>query len=417
MAAALSWVERGRISMSNDASAQIPEMPSRSRQPSPAVAPQQAPSPPTPSPPVPPPAGTRTRRRPPLWALIGGGVALAGLVIGLVIWAPWSPSPHPPTAVRVSSPTATTALVSWTAPKGGATPAQYHILRDGKERGIVPGSRASWTDTGLAPGSKHSYTVVTVGNGQRSAPSVKRLVTTLTPAPAGVTATGKTYTTVTLHWSAPPNAPAPDQYSVYDTSAGKDQLATLGGSQTSYTITELIPGDDYSFAVTASWGPAVSALSPVDAPPLSPPLSGSVPVDLKITNILPGSQGLTVGQYWGENWNFTAKCPATSCALTDKGSLVLGVAPFTAKLTPADGGYQGTATNVQFSHCGGVNSYVTVTLRIYPDRGDVANGAWTAWYGTMTLAYAGQTLGGSYCSAGEWDVALTSAGSPGVSTA
>ena len=367
---------------------------------------------PFPAPAGPAPAGAGRRRRPPLWALIAGGFALVGLVVGLVIWAPWSPPPQAPTAVRVSSPTATTALVSWTAPKGGATPDQYNIMRDGKEQGIVPGSHISWTDTGLAPGSKHSYAVITVGNGQKSAPSVKKSVITVTPAPLGVTATDKTYTTVTLHWSPPANAPTPDTYTIYDTSTGKDVLDRLDSSLTSYTVTRLVAGDDYSFAVTASWGSAESAFSQeLDAPPLSMPLSGSVPVNLKVTKILPGSTGLKVGQTWADNWSFSANCPATSCTLTDKGSLVSNIAPFTIKLKPANGSYAGQATHVQFSHCGGANSYETVTVRIAPNRGGVSNGAWTAWHGTMTLAYPGQTVGDGYCSAGDWNLTLTGTGS------
>ena len=370
------------------------------------------PAPPFPTPPVPPPPGAGRRRRPPLWALIASGVALAGLVAGLLVWAPWSPPPQAPTAVRVSSPTATTALVSWTAPKGGAKPDQYNIMRDGKEQGIVPGSHTSWTDTDLAPGSKHSYTVITVGNGQQSGLSVKTSVTTITPAPVGVTATDKTYTTVTLHWSPPPNAPTPDQYTIYDTSTSKDALDSVGNSQTSYTVTRLVPGDDYSFAVTASWETVESTLSlDLNAPPLSKPLSGAVPVHLKVTKILSGSKGLTVGQTWSDDWSFSANCPATSCTLTDKGSLISDVAPFTVKLKPVNGIYTGQATHVQFSHCGGVNSYETVIVRIAPNRGGVSNGAWTAWHGTMTLSYPGQTVGNGFCSAGDWDLTLTGTGS------
>jgi hypothetical protein len=351
------------------------------------------------------------RRRPPAWAVIVGGVALVGLVVGLLVWAPWSPTPQAPTAVRVSSPTATTARVSWTAPKGGATPDQYNITRDGKEQGIVPGSQTSWTDTGLAPGSRHSYTVITVGNGQKSGPSATTPVTTITPAPADVTPTDQTYTTLTLQWSPPRNAPTPDVYTIYDLDTGKDVLGTVVGTQTSYNITQLIPGDDYSFAVTATWGSAESAMSQLDAPPLSEPLTGTVPVTLKVTSILPQSHGLTVGETFPNTWNFTANCQAATCTLTDKGSLLGGVGQFTARLTPANGGYQGQATHVQFSHCGGVNSYETVILRIAPDTGGVSDGAWNSWHGTMTLAYPGQSVSGGSCSGGDWKLALTGTGS------
>ena len=396
------------------AQAQPPQQPQPQPQPEGwPVTPTQsiAPQPGFPPPPVPPPPGVGRRRRPPLWALIVGGVALVGLVVGLLVWAPWSPPPQPPTAVRVSSPTATTALVSWTAPKGGAAPAQYNIMRDGKEQGIVPGSQTSWTDTGLTPGSKHAYTVTTVGNGQNSAPSAITSVTTIAPPPADVTETDQTYTTVTLHWSPPPNAPTPDLYTVYDTSSGKYVLDNVGGAHTSYTVTQLIPGDDYKFAVTATWGPAVSALTPnLVAPPLSVPLSGSVPVNIKVTRILPGSTGITNGETWTDNWNFTASCQVATCTLTDKGSLISNISQFTAKLTPANGGYQGQATHVQFSHCGGVDSYNTFIIRIYPDNGGVSHGAWTSWHGTLTIVTPDQTVSTGSCTGGDWLMALTGTG-------
>jgi hypothetical protein len=111
-----------------------------------------------------------------------------------------------------------------------------------------------------------------------------------------------------------------------------------------------------------------------------------------------------------DNWNFGASCQPATCTLTDQGSLVSNVGQFTAKLTPADGGYAGQASDVQYSHCAGVNSYVTVILRIYPDSGDVWDGAWSSWHGTMTLVYPGQTTGDSSCAGGDWDLAITGSG-------
>jgi hypothetical protein len=80
------------------------------------------------------------------------------------------------------------------------------------------------------------------------------------------------------------------------------------------------------------------------------------------------------------------------------------------KLTP-DGGYAGQASHVQFSHCGGANSYDTAILRLYPDSGGVSDGAWNSWHGTMTLAYPGQTVGGGTCAGGDYDLVLTGTGS------
>src|SRR6266404_3617253 len=135
------------------------------------------------------------RRRPPTWLLVLAGLVVVGLIIGLIVWAPWSPKPVAPAAVRVQSPTATTAVVSWSKPNGGATPDRFLILRDGKQAGIVPAGETSWTDTGLVPGSKHRYAVETAAGGAQSSPSiVEPVVTTLTPSPVGLAITSKTWT-------------------------------------------------------------------------------------------------------------------------------------------------------------------------------------------------------------------------------
>jgi hypothetical protein len=336
---------------------------------------------------------------------------VAGLVAGLLVWAPWSPPPQQPTAVRVTSPTATTALVQWAAPKGGAAPAQYNILRDGKEQGIVPASQTSWRDTGLAPGSRHTYSVETVGNGQQSAPTATETLTTITPPPVNVTATDVTHTTVTLHWTPSPDAPTPDAYHVYDTSTGQTLLASEAAGQTSYTVTKLNPGDSDTFAVTATWGTAVSALSQVaNVQPLDVPLDGPVPVTLKFTKIPAGSTGVNVGLTGDTTWTFTSNCQAASCTLTDKGNLTSGVGAFTAKLTPDGAGYKGTATHVEFSHCAGANTFNKAVIQIDPNTGGVHNGAWGGWHGTMVIESPMQTVGSEFCDAGNWDLNLTGTG-------
>ncbi len=164
--------------------------------------------------------------------------------------------------------------------------------------------------------------------------------------------------------------------------------------------------------MTEIWGATQSVFSTqLDAPPLNEPLSGSVPLTVKVTKIIAGSTGTNVGETWPDTWNFSATCQTASCTLTDKGDLISGVGNFTAKLTPSDGGYQGQAAHVQFSHCAGTNSYNTATVQIYPDTGGVTNGSWNSWHGTLTLAYPGQTVGDLYCSAGDYVFALTGTGS------
>lgn len=366
--------------------------------------------PPPAQPPAMPPPQAGRRRRPPLWALITGGVALVGLVVGLVIWQPWNPPPSPPAAVSLRSPTATTVVVSWTAPKGGATPDEYLILRDGKQAGSVLASQTSWTDTGLTPGSKHQYEVVTHGGGQQSGPTKELGVTTLTPAPVSLGVTKSTYTTVSLRWAASPKAPAPDGYTIYQ---GSNQIGTVSGSATSDKVSSLSPGGSYQFTVTEHWGGVTSAQSSaLTATTLSAPLSGSVPVNLKVTSVPSGSTGLTDGQAWGDTWQFTANCSSSKCTLTSNAELAPGnLSPttFTVKLSPSGSGYQGTAT-AHFSHCGSVQDKDTVSMHI-SSKGSISNGGWTAWSGTLMIsAPYTQPTSTTYCPSQNWDLNLTGQG-------
>lgn len=162
--------------------------------------------------------------------------------------------------------------------------------------------------------------------------------------------------------------------------------------------------------MTASWGSAESALAKVSVPALSQPLSGDETVNVKVTHILPQSTGLTVGEAWSDDWTFDGSCSGSSCTISDHGSLIEDVAPFTAKLTPSGGSYVGSASHVQFSHCDGQDSYVTVELNLKPNDGGVTGGDWNSWHGTMTLTTPAQNVAGGTCDGGDWVMNLGSSG-------
>jgi hypothetical protein len=363
-----------------------------------------------PAQPVPPQPGRRGR--PPLWALITGGVALVGLIVGLLIWQPWNPPPNPPAAVSARSATATSVDVSWTASKGGATPSKYVIYRDGTQAGTVPASQTSWTDTGLQPGSRHDYTVAAVGGGQQSGQSKPVSVRTITPPPVSVAVAKATWTTVTVHWSPSPQGPVPNQYTVYN---GTTELASLPGTTDSYSLTGLVAGQSYQVSVSARWGSATSAPStPIQAATLDAPLSGSVPLTMKVTSTPGSGASLTVGEHWTDTWQFTANCASTSCTLTDSAEFAppnLQVKQFTVKLTPSGDGYSGSTT-AEVTSCDGVAVHNTISLSVYPNSGAVANGGWTKWNGSMVLSSPYITANSTYyCPSQSWNFALTGTGS------
>lgn len=349
------------------------------------------------------------RRRLPLWAWITGGVVVAALIAGLVIWQPWNPPPNPVTGVRVSSPTATSAVISWTAPQGGAKPDKYLIDRDGRQVGSVPAGQTSYTDNGLAPGSRHSYTVYAHGDGQQSKASAPVSLTTLTPPPVNVTQGKQTYTSVVINWDPAPKAPAPTTYTIYN---GSNIIGTVNGSTTTYTASDLVPGSTYQITVTEQWGNTASDPSAaVTAATLKAPLSGSVSVNFKVTAVPSGSSGLTKGETWGDTWQFTATCSSAQCQLSDSAELAppnLKATPFTVALKPTAAGYAGSS-KAQFSSCGSVKDQDSISLTLRPNSGGVSGGAWVKWSGTMVIS-APYTKASSttFCPAQSWTVGLTS---------
>jgi Fibronectin type III domain len=362
-----------------------------------------------PAQPVPPqPAKRRTR----LWAMIAGGVALVGLVVGLLVWQPWNPPPNPPTGVSLTSSTATSVLVSWVPAKGGATPASYVIYRDGKQVGTVSASKLSWTDTGLQPGSKHAYRVAAVGDGQQSGQTKAITVTTITPPPVGL-ATGKaTWTSVDVHWAASPDGPEPTQYVVYN---GTTQVAAVPGTTDSYELTGLTTGQKYQVSVAARWGSTSSAPSTsIQAGTLDAPLSGSVPLTVKVTSTPGSGASLTVGEHWTDTWQFSANCSSTSCTLSNSAEFDppdLQVKQFTIKMSPSSGGYSGSTT-AEVTKCGSVTVHNTISVSVYPNSGAVSNGGWTKWNGTMTLSSPYTTASSStFCPAQSWHFSLSGSGS------
>jgi hypothetical protein len=344
------------------------------------------------------------------WAIaVSAGVVVA-LVAGLVVWSPWQPSP--PSAVRVTGSTATTAEISWAASGGIASPGRYLVLRDGQQVGSVPASATSWTDHGLSPGTTYDYTVAAAGWGQ-SGPSAAAIVTTPAPSPAGLAVTRITHSTATLHWSRPRNAPVPDLYQIYN---GFDLLDTIEGTVTSYTNANQQPGTVYQYSVVAQWGDHKSAPSaPALGEQLALPVSGSVPVSVVTTSTPGGGASLSVGYHWDDAWDFYGSCPGDICKI----SAYVGIRwtqryqsyQYPITLHGAGRTYSGTA-QVNATHCQSVQVTDTLTVTI-TSTGAVVNGAWQAWTGTMVVDSPLVASGSTYCPAQSWRFAITSKNAAG----
>ena len=356
----------------------------------------------------PPPRRWRISRRAKIaW---GAGVVVVALIVGLIVWAPWKPSP--PTELRATSPTATSVLVSWHASTGNVIgPSNYLVLRGGTQVGSVSAGTTSWTDHGLAPGKTYHYTVVAAGLAH-SDPSAAVSVTTITPSPVQLTAR-PTHTTVDLHWSPSPLGPAPDHYVIAN---GSLTVATIAGTATSYTDRSLSPDTAFKYTVAAQWGNYLSSPSaPAFGSTIAAPLNAAVPVHVN-TTIGPGAgsgwQGLIQGYHWNDTWNAAPTCGQNSCSAI-KMAMAIGNGSFSITLHSSGTGYSGTTTAKGLVGCKTSTNVIpytsAVTLTMRPTKGKVQNGAWTAWTGTMTMNAAYIDVGsGYYCSSADWTFAVTS---------
>lgn len=342
-----------------------------------------------------------------MWPLALTGVVVFGLVAGLLIWAPWdTPPPGAPAAVVVVSPTATSAVVSWAASKGGATPDHYLVLRDGKQVGSVAASHTSFTDNGLAPGTTHHYTIIAAAGQQRSVDSVAARVTTITPSPVELAGVKATWTTATFRWSPSPLGPAPTAYEI---DSDGSAVATVSGTTNSYNVTGLAPGHSYQYEVIAHWGNIASdPSSALTVSTLAPPLNGSVPVNLNTVSTPGAGASLKVGDHWSDDWLFAPHCTAAGCSMTANADLAapgFEVKEFNVALHGSGGKYSGT-TSAQISACSTVKDTNTVTLTINP-KGAVTNGAWRTWKGTMQVSAPYTTVGDEFCPAQSWTFAVS----------
>lgn len=221
------------------------------------------------APPPPPPTagGSGHRRRWWFVALAAGLVVVLG-VAGWLLWRSWVPSaPGAPTGQAV---TATSVELHWGPSTSGPAVDQYLVERNGSQVASVAGSVTSWVDRGVAPNSPYRYVVIGASGSKRSAPSAEVAVRTLPAMPEGLEQTGSSATSATIGWAPPARGPAPETYVV---TRDGTEVATVPGTQTSYTDTGLEPGGVYSYVVVAVTGAARSqpsaelvAVTPLAAP-------------------------------------------------------------------------------------------------------------------------------------------------------
>ena len=125
---------------------------------------------------------TNTTARRKFAATVIAIAAVAGVVIGLVIWAPWaSPPLLRPAGLTAGHSTTGSVAFHWSRPAAGPAPDSYLILRAGWVIGSVRGTVTFYRQVGLAPATAYRYQVAAVRDGKRSALSSALVVSTATP--------------------------------------------------------------------------------------------------------------------------------------------------------------------------------------------------------------------------------------------
>ena len=198
----------------------------------------------------------------------------------------------------MSGITQTSLVLSWSGASDNKGITGYKLYRNGSMFAEPEGTATSYTITGLTPGTEYTFSIQAgdaAGNWSTGGPSV--MVTTL-PAPdttapvwaesSTLTVSEITQTSLVLSWSGASDNKGITGYKLYRNGS---VLAELEGTATSYTVTGLTAGTEYTFSIQAgdavgNWsigGPSVSAttLSYSEEPGTDPepePEPGTTPV-------------------------------------------------------------------------------------------------------------------------------------------
>ena len=237
----------------------------------------------------------RTVRTVVVAVLAAGSLLLPG---GLSYAAP--PASDPPTGLRVTGATTSTVSLAWN-PASGAT--SYQVLRGAPGGALsVVGSTGSTTyaDSGRTAGTTYAYAVAAVRKTKVSAPSASISVTTVPPAPTGLTSEARSTTEVEVAWSSTPGA---SSYDLYRSTGGATAtkvftyVAPVGGGQVpapGWTDTTVSPSTTYTYtvrAVNTSGTSTPSAAATVTTPAPPPPPAKETPTVSVTSSLNPAQHG------------------------------------------------------------------------------------------------------------------------------
>jgi hypothetical protein len=182
-------------------------------------------------------------------AVVAGLLIVAVAVV--LIWSPWrDAAPQPPQSVHVDSTESELVRLQWDPPGDGPSAESYAIIQGDEQVGSVEPPVTAFLVTALTPNTRYEFAVVSVVGDQRSEPSAALVVTTDPGMPSSLRIDDQTATSVRLQWEAP-SGPDVDSYVILNDG---DELGLVSHPETSFSISDLIPGASYDFAVAAEAG-------------------------------------------------------------------------------------------------------------------------------------------------------------------
>ena len=202
-------------------------------------------------------------------------------------------APNPPKSLTAQSAGPTQIFLSWKEPTPNNGPAitgykiEYKTTTGDYTVLTTTGITTSYTHTGLTTGSQYSYRVFAINSaGTSIASSVVSAKPSQTLVPTNLIADDISPTEILLTWTAP-------SQTFYGTISGYtiskkfasdvyDPIGETNGPQTSYTVTGLHTGEEYTFVVKARYNIGTSSdySSPTSATPTTsskPPSKFTVP--------------------------------------------------------------------------------------------------------------------------------------------
>ena len=218
--------------------------------------------------------------------------------------------PSAPTGLSGASANPTTITLSWNPAADNVGVAGYYVFRNGQKAGTT--GTLYYQDSGLTEATTYTYTVEAfdlAGNiSAETAPvNVQTSDTTPPSTPANVVAKAVACTKATVTWSASKDQTGVTQYLLFMGLSPNSlaQVASTGGSTTSYSNSTLSPATTYYFAVQAedkyhniSYMSKAAAVTTPVLPVAPTGVSLSVPSVTKVTVTWSASTGgLPIAHY------------------------------------------------------------------------------------------------------------------------